>query len=61
MNPKKAKEMFFHIDLSEVVILGVVVGVSKKFKHVNEHVNSLKELSFIFAISFLANNKSFVL
>ena len=62
MNPKKAKETFFHIGLSEeVVILGVVVGVAKKLKHVNEHVNALKELSFIFAISFLVNNKSFVL
>ena len=61
MNPKKAKETCFHIGLSEVVILGVVVGVAKKLKHVNEHVNALKELSFIFAISFLVNNKSFVL
>ena len=37
MNPKKAKEMFFHIGLSvEVVIPDVVVGVTikkKKWKH----------------------------
>ena len=38
MNPKKAKEMFFHSELSEeVVILGVVVGVAnnkeKQWKH----------------------------
>ena len=30
MNPKKAKGMFFHIELSEVVILNLVVGVVKK-------------------------------
>ena len=37
MNPKKAKEMFFHSELSEeVVIPDVVVGVAikkKKWKH----------------------------
>ena len=38
MNPKKAKEMFFHIELSEVGILGVVVGVAKKWKHLKLHL-----------------------
>ena len=37
MNPKKAKEMFFHMELSEEVVkLAVVVGVTikkKKWKH----------------------------
>ena len=34
MNPKKAKEMFFHIELSEeVVILDLVVGVAIKNKN----------------------------
>ena len=37
MNPKKEKEMFFHIELSEEVVkLAVVVGVTikkKKWKH----------------------------
>ena len=39
MNPKKAKEMFFHSELSEVVILDVVVGVANNKEKVEAFEN----------------------
>ena len=44
MNPKKAKETFFHIELSEVVILGVVVGIAIKKKKVEAFKNVFRRL-----------------
>ena len=45
MNPKKAKEMFFHSELSEeVVILDVVVSVAIKKKKVEAFKNVFRRL-----------------
>ena len=58
MNPKKAKEMFFHSELSEeVVITDVVVGVAIKKKKLKHLKICIKEVNILHIYFFFQRTK----